>query len=94
MSRACRLNHLARGQASVGYGRGELPLGATNELTPGEADRLWILDVAGQRVVIEAAETPGQAAATAEVQAVLDSLKLTPLPSPLTLAMTAGPKPW
>jgi hypothetical protein len=70
----------ASGCTDGSFGVWQLPLGAINELTPGEADRLWIVDVAGERLVIEAAETPGQAAATAEVQAVLDSLKLAPLP--------------
>ncbi len=69
----------ASGCTDGSFGVWQLPQGATNDLTPGEADRLWILDVAGQRLVIEAAETPGQAAATTEVQGVLDSIELAPL---------------
>ncbi|MFI5226753.1 MAG: hypothetical protein ACHQ3P_08770 [Candidatus Limnocylindrales bacterium] len=39
----------------------------------------WILVVAGQRLVIDAPEIPGQTTATtAEVQAILDSIKITP----------------
>jgi hypothetical protein len=57
----------------------ELPLGATNDMSPGERDRIWILDVNGQRLVIVAPETPGLTAADkAEVQAVLDSIQIAP----------------
>ena len=49
----------------------ELPLGATlRPWTAGERDRMWILDVDGQRLVIQAPEKPGATAASkAEVQA-------------------------
>ena len=58
----------------------ELPLGATNDLTPGEVDKVSILDVGGQRLVIDAPQMPGQAAAiTAEVQAILDSIGIAQL---------------
>ncbi len=58
----------------------ELPLGATNTLTPGEIDKVWILDVGGQRLVIDAPQMPGQAkATTAEVQTILDSIGLAQL---------------
>ena len=65
----------------------ELPLGATNDLQPGQRDPVWILDVEGQRLVIDAAEQPGMTAEDkAEVQAILDSIRLepgnTPTPSP------------
>ncbi len=64
----------------------DYPLGATYGMAAGERDTLWILDVAGQRLVIDAPEPPGQTAATkAEVRGVLDSLHLaaaTPTPSP------------
>ena len=57
----------------------ELPLGATNSLYPGERDQVWILNVSGQRLVIDVpeltTETPAQ---TAEVQGVLDSIHLAP----------------
>jgi hypothetical protein len=57
-----------------------LPLGATNDLTPGERDRVWILDVGGQRLVIDAPEMPGQTAeTTAEVQRIVDSIRIAPL---------------
>jgi hypothetical protein len=61
------------------FGVWELPLGATNDMSPGESDRVWILEVGGQRLVIDAPETPGQTAATtAEVQGILDSIMITP----------------
>jgi hypothetical protein len=57
----------------------ELPWGATNDLNPGQADRVWILDVGSQRLVIDALQTPHQTAATtAEVQGILGSIKITP----------------
>ena len=33
-----------------------LPLGATNDMAPGDQQRVWILDVDGQRLVIDAPE--------------------------------------
>ena len=61
----------------------ELPLGARVGMTRGEVDRVWILDVDGQRLVIVAPERPGALndASKAEVQAVLDSIRITPVPS-------------
>ena len=60
----------------------ELPLGATNDLTAGERDQVWILNVGGQRLVIDAPQTRGETAADiAEVQGVLDSIHLAP-PTP------------
>jgi hypothetical protein len=57
----------------------ELPLGADNDLTPAEIDRVWILDVGGQRLVIDAPETPSETAADkAEVQQIMDSVHLAP----------------
>ena len=62
----------------------ELPLGARIGMTRGEVDRVWILDVDGQRLVIDAPEVPGvlDAASKAEVQAVLDSIRIAPAKSP------------
>lgn len=61
----------------------ELPLGATLDMFPGERDRLWILNVDGKRLVILAAEIPGQTAeARAEVQGILDSIRIAPANSP------------
>ena len=58
----------------------ELPLGARVGMTPGEVDRVWILDVDGQRLVIVAPERLGALndAGKAEVQAVLDSIRIAP----------------
>lgn len=63
----------------------ELPLGARIGMTRGEVDRIWILDVDGQRLVIDAPDVPGalDAASKAEVQAVLDSIRIAPA-EPLT----------
>ena len=53
----------------------QLPLGAQNTMVPGQLDRVWILDVNGQRLVIDASEVPGESAADrASVQAILDSI--------------------
>ena len=50
-------------------------------MTAGEHDRVWILDVGGKRLVIDTPELPGETAATkAEVQAILDSVHIAPLP--------------
>ena len=58
----------------------ELPLGATNDMAPGDQQRVWILDVDGQRLVIVAPELPALPAETkAEVQAVLDSIHIEPV---------------
>jgi hypothetical protein len=55
----------------------ELPLGATNDMAPGQVDRVWILDVDGERLVIDAQEQPGQAAEVrAEIGAILDSIRI------------------
>jgi hypothetical protein len=57
----------------------QLPLGATNTMVPGERDRYWILDVSGQRLVIDAHEVPSESAADkAAVQAILDSIRIAP----------------
>ena len=61
----------------------ELPLGATNDLTRGESDTVWILDVNGQRLVIDTPEKPGQTAQDkAEVQGILDSIRIAPAKGP------------
>jgi hypothetical protein len=58
----------------------ELPLGATNDMAPGEHDEISILDVNGTRIVILSIEPPGQTAeAKAELKAVLDSLRFEPV---------------
>jgi|GEM_PF-1406545 len=65
------------------------PLGATYDMNKGEQARIWILDVDGQRLVIFATELAGQAASSkAEVQAVIDSIRIAPAPSP-----TRSPSP-
>jgi hypothetical protein len=62
-----------------GYLLWELPLGARATMGAGERERVWILDVGGQRLVISTVESPGQTAqATAEVQGILDSLRIAP----------------
>jgi len=62
-----------------GYLVWELPLGGTATMGAGERDRVWVLDVGGQRLVIATVGSPGQTAqATAEVQGVLDSIRFAP----------------
>jgi hypothetical protein len=57
----------------------QLPLGAINTMVSGERDRYWILDINGQRLVIDAHEVPSESAADrAEVQAILDSIRIAP----------------
>ena len=56
----------------------ELPLGATMDMTPGEVDRIWILDVAGTRLVIDTPDMPGDPTTEAEIQGILDSLRIAP----------------
>jgi hypothetical protein len=58
----------------------ELPLGARVGMTSGEVDRVWILDVDGQRLVIDAPQEAGALddASKVEVQAVLDSIRIAP----------------
>ncbi len=69
--------------APDGYAIWQLPLGAIHSMMPGERDRVWILDVDGQRLVIDAAEVPGQTAeAKAEIQGILDSIRIAPITSP------------
>jgi hypothetical protein len=59
----------------------ELPLGATYGLLRGQRDRLIILDVEGQRIVITTPVLPAQSPATnAEIQAIVDSIRITPAP--------------
>ena len=62
-----------------GYLLWELPLGATQTFLPGQRDRIWIVDVAGQRLVIDVLEVPGRTPQDdADIQAILDSIQLAP----------------
>ena len=64
-----------------------LPLGATNDMVAGERQRVWILDVGGQRLVIDAPETPAMTAEQkAIVQSVLDSIQIAPAPAAPTIS--------
>ena len=66
---------------SDGYVIWQLPLGANFSMTPGERDRVWILDVTGTRLVIVVTEEPGYTdAQRAEFQAVFDSIRIEPAP--------------
>jgi len=57
----------------------ELPMGAANTMGPGERDTYWILDIDGQRLVIDAHELPNESPAhKAEVQSILDSISIAP----------------
>lgn len=53
----------------------ELPLGSTNGLQPGQVDRVWIIDVDGTRLVVDATHSFGtDAPLDAEIQTILDSI--------------------
>lgn len=57
----------------------QLPLGATNDMAAGERDQIWILDVSGQRLVIDTPQpTDETAPEAAEVLAVVNSIHLAP----------------
>ena len=60
-----------------GYSIWAFPLGAVKTMVPAETTRVWILDVDGERLVIDVPEPPGYTdASRAEVRAILDSLDL------------------
>jgi len=60
----------------------QLPLGADYAMGPAQHDRIWVLDVDGQRIVVVAPDQPGQTAQDkAEVQGILDSLRFAPKPA-------------
>jgi len=62
-----------------GYVIWELPLGSKHTMGAGERDRVWILDVAGKRLVISVSDEPGYTdAQQAELQAVFDSIRIEP----------------
>jgi hypothetical protein len=52
----------------------QLPLGATNELQPGMSEQVWVVDVKGLPLVVEADSSATQQA----IHQVLDSLEITP----------------
>lgn len=60
---------------SDGYFRiWQLPLGATFDMTPGQARLIWIVEVDGQRLVIDRAQIPGDS----DISGILDSITFTP----------------
>lgn len=74
-----------------GYPIWQLPLGGVTSLPPGWSDRVWILDVNGQRLVIDSPVMPGQTAANqAEVQGILDSIRLAPLTPSASPSVSPG----
>jgi hypothetical protein len=57
----------------------KLPLGAVQGIGPRQQDRVWITEVDGTRVVIDAQEPIAQDAALhAEIQSILDSIQIHP----------------
>jgi hypothetical protein len=69
-----------------------LLLGATNDMSAGERDQIWILDVGGRRLVIDAPQpTDETAAEAAEVQGVLNSIHLAPAPPVSSPAASSTP---
>jgi hypothetical protein len=62
-----------------GYTVWQLPLGANNPFIAGQRSRLWILDVDGQRLVIDLPEAPDQTAQErTDAQALFDSIQIAP----------------
>ena len=61
------------------YPTWQLPLRAVMGMGPGQQDRVWVIDVGGVRLVIDAQEPVVQDPALhAEIQSILDSLKIQP----------------
>ncbi len=57
----------------------QLPLGTNSPFIAGQRSRLWIVEVDGQRLVIDLPEVPGQTAQErADAQAVFDSIQIEP----------------
>jgi hypothetical protein len=57
----------------------QLPLGTNSPFIAGQRSRLWIVDVDGQRLVIDLPEAPDQSAQErADAQAVFDSIQIAP----------------
>lgn len=64
---------------SDGFVIWQLPLGKTFSMSAGETDGVWILDVAGTRLVIVVSDDPGFTdQQRAELQAVFDSIRIEP----------------
>jgi hypothetical protein len=64
---------------SEGFVIWQLPLGKTQSMSKGERDRVWILDVAGTRIVIVVSDDPGYSdPQRAELQAIFDSIHIEP----------------
>jgi hypothetical protein len=62
-----------------GYAVWQLPGDTNNPFIAGQRSRLWILDVDGQRLVIDLPEAPDQSAQErADAQAVFDSIRIAP----------------
>jgi len=57
----------------------QLPLGATEEIGAGSTERLWVVDVGSQRLVIQTSEWPGETEADkGEANAIVGSVVLPP----------------
>ena len=71
-----------------------LPLGVTNDMNGGAQQRVWILDVDGQRLIIDApVVTQLTTDAKAAVQAVIDSIHIEPASSAPVSPSPAAPSP-
>lgn len=65
--------------STAGYVVWRLPLGYTHAMTPGARDRVWILDVVGDRLVIVIPEETGYTDdQRAEIQEIFDSIRIEP----------------
>jgi hypothetical protein len=62
-----------------GYAVWQFPMGTNNPFVAGQRSRLWIVDVDGQRLVIDLPEAPDQTSQEqADAQAVFDSIQIAP----------------
>ena len=63
----------------TGFRVWELPLGATNDMQPGDRQQVTVLDVDGTRVVLDVTGLEdGSTKLTPEVQAIVDSIRIEP----------------
>lgn len=63
----------------AGFRIWELPLGATNDMLPGQRQQVSVLDVDGTRVVLDVnGLEQGSTKLTPEVQAIVDSIRIEP----------------
>ena len=66
-------------EPGIGFRIWELPLGATNDMQPGQSQQVTVLDVDGTRIVLDVSGFEnGSTKLTPEVQAIVDSIRIEP----------------